>query len=97
MTAAERAGYVALIERYLGGELAPAEFQAAYLARFAGQARALDPAALATLVDLFGDVDAFVADAELRAALEAERPGFYLDEPALRRRVAAAHAALVGR
>ena len=47
----------------------------------------LDETLLELLDGLFGDVDAFCAEPEALARLQAEAPGFYLDEQSLRNRV----------
>ena len=88
--------YLYLLKRFLDNALSAEGFQAAYLDMFKHENRQLDPALFEILDALFGDVDSFVLDPELRSELESQNPGFYLDEIALRRRVSDAYMKLGG-
>jgi hypothetical protein len=79
--------YKSLLERFLSGGMTGEQFQLAYLDKFKSETTNLDEDLYELLDALFVDVDAFVPDPELLAQLQAERPGFYLDERSLRDRV----------
>jgi hypothetical protein len=80
--------YGLLLKQFLQGEMSAEEFQIAYLHQFKNESRQFDEALFEVLDTLFGDVDAFCADPDKRAELDAQIPGFYLDESELRQRVA---------
>lgn len=82
--------YGLLLQGFLTGTMSAVDFQRAYLDRFKNESRKLDDALFEVLDELFGDVDAFVADPNLLANLDVENPGFYLDEKALRKKVSQA-------
>jgi len=82
--------YGLLLHSFLAGTLSTEDFQRAYLERFKNESRVLDDALFEILDELFGDVDAFCADPELLVELRGAKPGFYLDEQALRAKVAQA-------
>ena len=82
--------YKDLIEKFLEGNMSPQEFQVAYLDRFEDETRTLSEPLFAILDKLFGDVEAFEADEQLLRQLQAERPGFYVDEEELRQRASEA-------
>ncbi len=82
--------YKLLLHGFLSGALSAEAFQRAYLERFKNESRALDDALFEILDELFGDVDAFCANPDLLAELRGTKPGFYLDEKALRVKVAQA-------
>lgn len=82
--------YKSLLEQFLNGGMTAEQFQLAYLDKFKSETRILDETLYELLDGLFVDVDSFVSDPELLAQLQAERPGFYLDERALRDRAAEA-------
>lgn len=82
--------YGLLLHDYLAGALSAEEFQRAYLEHFKNENRELDDDLFEVLDELFGAVDAFCADPELLAELCVAKPGFYLDEKALRAKVAQA-------
>jgi hypothetical protein len=75
--------YGFLLDRFLSGAMPVDEFQTIYLERFKNEARRLDEPLFKWLDGLFGDVDAFTTDPQLRA----ENPGLYLNEAELRERV----------
>jgi hypothetical protein len=79
--------YLVLMNTFLHGEMPSAEFQLAYIEKFKNETTLFDEKVFQLLDELFGDVDAFCADPEELAALQAELPGFYLDEQTLRGRV----------
>jgi hypothetical protein len=80
--------YLSLMSKFISNEMSTVDFQTSYLDLFKNESEQLDSASFEVLDALFGDIDSFVLDPELRAELESQNPGFYLDEPALRRRVA---------
>lgn len=80
--------YGLLFNCFLSGASSAEDFQRAYIERFKNESRELDDALFEILDELFGDVDAFCADPALLAELRATKPGFYLDEKALRDKVA---------
>jgi Bacterial self-protective colicin-like immunity len=88
--------YLSLLKRFLANEVSAEEFQAAYLGIFKHENRQLDPSLFSILDTLFGDVDSFVSDPELRAELELQNPDFYLDEAELRHKVLDAYERLAG-
>jgi hypothetical protein len=79
--------YRFLMDRYLHGELSAEDFQLAFLEKFKKETRRLNDDLFGLLDELFGDVDAFCADPKILAELQAETPGFYLDEQSLKKRV----------
>lgn len=78
--------YASLLNRFLAGALDADEFQRLYLTRFKHETVALGEPVFELLDALFGDVAAFTSDPQLLAL----NCGLHLDEPALRRKVAAA-------
>ena len=82
--------YKNLMDKFLSGETPAEEFQLAFLERFKNETTLFGADVFELLDRVFSDVDAFCADPKLFAKLEAERPGFYLDEQSLRNRVAEA-------
>ena len=80
--------YLSLMGKFISGEMSVVDFQTSYLDLFKNESEQLDSASFKILDVLFGDIDSFVLDSELRAELESQNPGFYLDELTLRRRVA---------
>ena len=86
--------YLSLLKRFLDNQLSAEAFQSEYLDIFKRDDRLLGSALFNTLDTLFGDIDSFVSDPGLRSELESQTPGFYLDEPTLRRRVSDAYAEL---
>jgi Bacterial self-protective colicin-like immunity len=77
--------YAALVERFVHGGLSGDAFQTEYFERFKNETRELTEPAYQVLQTLFAEVDAFVADPDLRAALLAEDPNdVQLDEDGLR-------------
>jgi len=79
--------YLSLLKSFLAGELSAEEFQGTYLDMFKRENRQFEQTLFSALDTLFGDLDSFVPDPALRAELESQNPGFYLDETTLRRRV----------
>lgn len=79
--------YGSLLNRFIQHRMSADEFQIAYLKLFKNERRQLDEALFDVLDTLFGDVDAFSSEPTIRAELEAQKPGFYLDEAKLRQRV----------
>lgn len=88
--------YMSLLKSLLSEEILAEEFQAKYIDMFKAENRELEPGLFGILDALFGDVDSLVLDPELRAELESQNPGFYLDETALRRKVSEAYEKLLG-
>jgi hypothetical protein len=86
--------YLSLLKRFLDNQLSTEAFQSEYLDMFKHDDRSIDSVVFNILDTLFGDIDSFVSDPSLRIELESQTPGFYLDEPALRRRVSDAYAEL---
>jgi len=86
--------YLSLMSEFLSDEMPVVDFQTSYLHVFKNESEQLDSASFKILDTLFGDIDSFVLDPELRAELESQNPGFYLDEATLRRRVADAYTEL---
>ena len=86
--------YLSLLKQFLENQLSADAFQSQYLEMFKHDNRPLDSALFNILDTLFGDIDSFVSDPGLRSELESQTPGFYLDEPTLRRRVSDAYAEL---
>jgi len=82
--------YGLLLHGFLSGASSAEDFQRAYIDCFKNESRALDDSLFEILDELFGDVDAFCADPDLLAELVVAKPGFYLDEKALREKVAQA-------
>lgn len=82
--------YGRLLHGFLAGASSAEDFQRVYIDRFKNERRELDDALFEILDELFGNVDAFCADPDLLAALVVAKPGFYLDEQALRDKVAQA-------
>jgi hypothetical protein len=80
--------YLPLMSKFISGEMSVVDFQTSYLSLFKNESERLDSASFKILDMLFGDIDSFVLDSGLRAELESQNPGFYLDELTLRRRVA---------
>lgn len=87
--------YRLLLERFLHKEMSAKQFQTEFLDKFKNETRQLDLALFDLLDTLFGDVDSFCSEPELLAALQAETPGFYLDEQSLRNRVFSAWQSLL--
>ena len=71
--------YVDLIERFVSGAIDASTFESAYLSMFKNESARLPDLAFSVLDELFADVDAFCADANLREESD-------LDENALRSR-----------
>ena len=88
--------YGLLLHGFLAGALSAEDFQRTYLDRFKNDSSVLDDALFEILDELFGAVDAFCADPALLAELRGAKPGFYLDEKALRAKVAQASQRLAG-
>ena len=86
--------YLSLLKQFLDNRLSVETFQSEYLEMFKHDDRPLDSALFNILDTLFGDIDSFVSDPGQRSELESQTPGFYLDEPALRRRVSEAYVEL---
>lgn len=86
--------YLSLLKHFLDNQLSAEAFQFEYLDMFKHDDRPLDSALFSILDTLFGDIDSFVSDPGLRSQLESQTPGFYLDEPSLRRRVSDAYTEL---
>lgn len=86
--------YLLLLKQFLDNQMSAEAFQSVYLDTFKRDDRPLDSVLFNILDTLFGDIDSFVSDPGLRCELEAQTPGFYLDEPTLRRRVSEAYAEL---
>lgn len=89
--------YRSLMTSFLAQEISAQDFQTAFIDLFKTEAQQLDPAVFSALDELFGDVDSFVPDDDLRAELERSNPGFYLDEPRLRHKVSAVSEQLAAR
>ena len=87
--------YGILLQSFLAGASSAEDFQRAYLDLFKNESRKLDDFLFEILDELFGDVDAFCADPDLLTKLAVAKPGFYLDEKALREKVAQASQRLV--
>jgi hypothetical protein len=79
--------YQILMDRFLQGEISAKAFQLAFLDKFKHETRSLDSSLFELLDGLFADVDAFCANPVTLAKLQAETPGFYLDEQSLKDRV----------
>lgn len=79
--------YGVLLQEFLSGASSAKDFQRAYMVRFTNETRKMDDSLFKILDELFGDLDAFCADPDLLAKLKAAKPGFYLDEKALREKV----------
>lgn len=77
-----RGEYMLLLQQFLNGSLSVDEFQKTYLARFKNE-EPMNEKLFELLDELFADLDSFTSDAKLLA----RKPGFYIDESALRNRV----------
>jgi hypothetical protein len=86
--------YLSLLQQFLDNRLPVEAFQTEYLDMFKRDDRPLDSVLFNIHDTLFGNTDSFVSDPVLRSQLESQMPGFYLDEPTLRRRVSEAYAEL---
>lgn len=73
--------YTLLLQRFLGHEISPQEFQTAFFKHFQNESVDMDESLFLLLDELFGALDCYTEDAELLA----ERPGFYLDIGGLKR------------
>ncbi len=62
--------YAKLIDAFLAGEMAAEDFEHRFLEEFKAEKRILSSAAFEALDELFGYVDAFCANKELRAQLK---------------------------
>jgi hypothetical protein len=87
--------YELLLKRFTQNEMSAEAFQTAYINIFKNETRQFDESVFGLLDALFGDVDAFCADPKLRAELDAQTPGFYLDEAQLRQRATVAYERLL--
>lgn len=83
--------YLSLLRRFLAGEISTGEFQTTYLDMLKHEERQFEPTLFSVLDTLFGDLDSFAPDPALRAELELQNLGFYLDEVTLRSRVSDAY------
>lgn len=64
------AKYIALIDAFIGGEMAANEFDLAYLKARKSEQRVLGDTVFPILQQLFGDADAYVSDPSLRTEPE---------------------------
>jgi hypothetical protein len=92
-----REGYLSLMEAFINQTISARDFERRYVEKFKNESGSLDESTYQVLDEVFGDVDAFEPDESLRRELEAEDPGYYLDEVRLKERVQAAVARLTGK
>lgn len=62
--------YIAIIDRFLAGEIAAASFARTYMKMMKSETRMLGDAIYPVLQDLFGDADAYVEQPDLRTDSE---------------------------
>lgn len=91
-----RDDYLELLKAFLAGSMTAKMFQRAYLDKFKIENRPMEEGLFDVLDELFGDIDAFCLDPALLAELTETKPGWYLDEKALRERVEEAVSRIVG-
>ncbi len=89
-----REAYLSLMEAFINQTISARDFERRYLQKFKEESGLLDESTYQVLDEVFGDVDAFEADDSLRREMEAENPGYPLDEAQLKSRVRAAVARL---
>ena len=86
--------YIALIDRFLSGELSAQDFRERYFEFYQREGR-LPDRSFQILDGLFADLDAFEPDPQLFRELSAAHPGAYLDQPGLKLAVQRARDALL--
>lgn len=75
------------MKSFVSGTIPADDFKEQYLEKFKKETRFLDESTYQLLEEVFGDVDAFEGDDSLRCGMEAENPGWGLDESQLKDRV----------
>ncbi len=82
-----RDDYLELLKAYLAGSMTAEIFRHTYLKKFKTENEPMGEELFGALDELFGDIDAFCSAPTLLADLMRAKPGWYLDEKALRGRV----------